>query len=318
MLFSARLWYHGAMDRFGGGYSGFNLDDALFEFSDERGILYKSGKNDRRFEDVGPRRDNGANGSRVYRAGLLRVPPLDRFGVAAGEKCQELFALSDRIEVSVQVSQQEVPGYVDLEIRGLHGASATPLFRAQFQCGTRPGMNSPEWLVTLSGFVASDWEIHVSFVPQAGAPPDVAASQPTAKICTHVSVDRAGSGAVGDGSFFVNFNEPIVNNNNFAPIIPVLSRQFAVSGTIANPAYFPAAPTWAFPFVPDGVAFALNSASTDPLWISFDGINDAVLMVPGTPTASFSMPTSLWRFWARSPTGNPVSVQILATRGGGV
>lgn len=306
------------MEQYGGSTSGFEPKQALDRYSDERGVIFKTGawSNDSSFEDVGSR-VNG-DGSRVYVARLLRTPPMNRDGSwNDADRCADLAALSDRIQVSACVYKASGPGYVDLEIRARHGRSATSLFRAQFDCGSGAGRNEPQWLLTLSGFVATEWEIHVSFVPFAD--PDVFPAELTAQVEIYASVDRAGCGAPGDGTFNATWNEALVTNNTFAPIVPVLSREYAASGSLSAAAYNAAVPNWVFPFIPDGVSFALNDpASTDPLWISFDGINDHVFMVPGTPTAAFSMPTSRFRFWARSPSGNAVSVQILASRGGGV
>lgn len=301
-------------------YSGFDADDALYLFSSEAGTIYDSRDGAGKYFRCGARLHPGSlqeRGSRLFVARMLRTPPLDEKGEETG--CADLAQLSDRIQVSARVDRDSSLtnfGYVDLEIRARHGVSATPLFRAQFNIAQLAGLNPPEWLVTISGFVATEWEIHVSYVPQAGTG-DPTPGDFAAQVMISASVDRCCVGPL-DGLFRTTWNEALVTNNTFAPILPRLSLDFATNGTQSLAAYTPGVPNWDFGFIPDGVAISLiDPNGTDELMISFDGVTDHIRMVPGTPTASVSFPTSRHRLFARSPSGNAVAYQILATRRGG-
>lgn len=73
-----------------------------------------------------------------------------------------------------------------------------------------------------------------------------------------------------------------------------------------------ASPDVTIPFAPKSI-IVVNEDSADDAFVSFDGVDDAAHLVPGTPDAGVRFTQRSSKVWVRVPAGSdPVNVQIIA------
>lgn len=254
-------------------------------FSNETASTFDTGGRGEKIEGFLPNGDGS----------MVRIARLERSG-PNGEDCGR-YTVSDRLSVSVELNNvTDATGHLKIEIRARHSNATRRVFSGLFSLVER----GPEWLVTVAGQPAEEWEIHLGFESNS---PSQSAQAVLSVIC-----DRAGLSFSGREEPSIQLAESLL----FQQVFPAPSATNAGIVTVANVAYpGPAQVTMADP--PDEAAFA-NLDAAAVVWLSWDGATDHVKLDPATPTAAITFPTHQESFWLRLDVAGSADVQYIVSR----